>query len=741
MSRPVLTRIAACLTAGLLAAVAGPVAGPAHAVADETTPLSVRVDSLLPAEITANGTLDVTGQIVNESDETWTNLNVYLLTSPTPFTTSEELVEAQQSDPATEIGGRLTDPGLFEPVGDLPPGSSVDFALSVAREDLEITGEPGVYWLAVHVLGASGEGRDSVADGRARTFVPLMERDGPSTSMSLVMPLRAEVRRGPRGRLREVRAWHELLSAEGRLGRLLELTGTSVGLPVTWVLDPSVVDAARSVAQGNPPMSIAPTDDQADIDPMPGDNETDGSATASPEGGPTEDESQDVAPDDPGDDPAEESPEPSEEPEQATDWLDTFRRQSDQHTVLTVPYGGLDVASALGQGFGDLLAEATRRSSQAMAAAGVRSSPVVAPATGLLPRAALRRLEPETPVLLSDSAVPGSRATVVETENDHRVVLSRSSVKTGGPGPTPPYRALALRQRFLSEAAVHALSPQRGEPLVVSTPQLWDPGSDWRLAAFFSGFDVPWLRTVDLPTVTSTSVPPDRPLGAGSPELRYPQSEARDELPLANLLATEELVETGDVFADLLTRNDTVDEFLAGSAMLASSYRARKHPNASVEMARQTTAYVRSRMARVRVETPSFVTMSSGEGPFAITVVNDLDEPVTVGIDADTGSSELVIASPEPVSVGPGQRATVRLLATSTDIGLHSVSVVATNSNGHPLGDATTFNIRSSQVGLVIWVIMGLGAAVLFVAIGFRLVKRVRARRAAHDRLVTEGRR
>ena len=723
--RPVAARIAACLATGLLTVGLLTAAGSATAVAGRSTPLQVSIDSMSPASIPAEGDLTVTGQIVNRSDDMWTDLNVYLLTSPGPFTTRAELAEAQESDPASDIGGRLTAEELYDSVGDLAPGTSISYTLSVAREDLDLTGEPGVYWLGVHVLGATESGRVDGADGRARTFVPLVDNVGPRATMSLVMPLKAGVRREPDGRLRSLRAWQDLVSPEGRLGRLLQLSGTSVGFPVTWVLDPAVLDAATSVARDNPPLSTAPTDQGEETEPAdpaqsPGSSPSEGT-TGDPSEGPSAD------PDD------EEAPAPSEEAEQAADWLDTLRRQSEQHTVLTVPYGDLDVASILRHGFDDLYSQATELSTQTAADLGVETSPVVAPATGFLPKGVLPKLGRETAVLLTEAAAPDAPEPVVETERGLRIVLGNRAVEQGGPAPTPPYRALALRQRILSEAALHALSPDNQQPLVVSTPQLWDPGSEWRLAEFFAGLDASWLRALDLPTAAALASSPFLSSEGYDVELRYPRSEAQAELSIANLLATKELGETGAVFANLLTENDTVDESLAKSAMLSSSYASRGRRNASVVMARDTTARIRALMERVRVEAPSFVTMSSEEGPFAITLVNDLEEPVTVGVLAETGSSELVIASPDPVSLGPGQRASVRLRAASKGIGLHSVSLVPTNSKGQPLGNATTFNVRSSQIGLVIWVIMGLGAAILFLASATRIIRRVRSRRTAHS--------
>jgi len=118
--------------------------------------------------------------------------------------------------------------------------------------------------------------------------------------------------------------------------------------------------------------------------------------------------------------------------------------------------------------------------------------------------------------------------------------------------------------------------------------------------------------------------------------------------------------------------------------------------------------------------------MSSEEGTFAVTLVNGLEQPVTVGIKPRTGSPGLTITAPDPVTIGPGQRASVRLHASARDIGVHSVTLMATNAHGVPVSSSTRFNVRSSQVGLVIWIIMGVGAGVLLLASTIRIVRRVR---------------
>ena len=82
--------------------------------------------------------------------------------------------------------------------GRLDPGQVEDLYQADLRK--HITGAPGVYWIGVHVLGTSPEGRLDGIDGRARTFAPLVNK-GHDAQVSLVIPLRREVRYADDGTL------------------------------------------------------------------------------------------------------------------------------------------------------------------------------------------------------------------------------------------------------------------------------------------------------------------------------------------------------------------------------------------------------------------------------------------------------------------------------------------------------------------------------------------------------------
>ena len=708
-------------------AVAPAAAGPRTGVRAADTPadpLAVTIRTLSTAVVPTKGRVVVTGTITNRSRETWTDLKSYLVTSDVPITTRHDLDAAADDPSAAPTVSRITAAGRYDEVGDLRPGASTSYRISVPRSALGIGTAPGVYPVGVQVLGASSsDGRDSVADGRARTFLPLVPRGTPTTRLSLVVPVRGEVRRGAAGRLLDLAAWQRTLSADGRLDRLLDLSSPG-GAGLTWVVDPAVLDAAESVAQGNPEVDPGPTDPGGVLDqPSPT-----GTASATPSSGDT-DPSAGASGSDGSGGSGSDADEPSAEAAAARAWLDDFVRQAGTHTVATVPYGDLDVASVLTSRLTELYRSASELSAQSMSDHGIgNSTAVIAPDTGVLPPRALRRIDRDVPVLLSDRAFPDAKRPVVTQAGRAPVVLTDSDASSGGPTPTSRYGALAVRQRVLSDAALHALSGAAADaPLVVSTPTYWNPGPAWSEADFFAGLDQPWLQLVDLPTVATGT---GEARATRTPE--YPAADRRAQVPLANLLASQRLGETGTTYGRLLTQDVGVAGKLRRTGMLGSSMTARRTPEKVLAQVDSTTDYVRAQMQEVRVEGPSFVMMSGESGPIRVTLVNGLDVPVRVALRATTQGTDLTFSESDPITLGPGKRTAVGLQAHADDIGVHAVTLSATDDKGNPIGSLARFNVRTSRVSTVIWVIMAVGGGLLFLAIAVRLYRRIRRRRRTH---------
>ena len=766
---------------------AGPVpaAGAATAAGTGSAPLAVSIATLSPSTIPRSGSVQVSGTVTNRSKGTWTSLTAYLLTSRTPMTTSTQLAAATRTSATAEVGTRVVGTGLYERIPDLAPGASTTYRLSVPRDQLGISGRSGVYWVGVHVLGDSGDGTiDAVADGRARTFMPLVAAKTPSTSLAVTLPLRADVRRGVTGALRNPDRWERLLSAGGRLDRVLRLgeTGTQA---LTWLVDPAVVDAAGSVADGTtllggagsraggpargaggfgsshqtpsgspsgtttsstsgPTPSTPTPSTPTPSTPTPSSPTTTSAPSASASAPPTGSTPSPSPQDSTGPDV---DPTASPPVQAAQSWLSGLVTAGQTQQVAALPYGDLDVAAALRSTQRRLYPSAVRASRDTLATLGLSSQPIVAPASGLLPGVALGKVPAGTPVVLSPRAFPGRDTTLVGRGEGTPILLSDPGAAAGGPGPNDRVSALAMRQRILSEAALHATTSRSGEPLVVTLPRYWNPGADWETSDFFGGLSTSWLRLVSLADAGAT--PPSRAIpdagngtGAGTtttPMPTYPPEQRRAEIPFANLLSAGQLERSAQTYSVLVGRRRPVAAGMDKLALLGASLNARDRVERARVQVLGTAQLLRGQLRQVKVEGPGFVMMSSDNGPIQVTLVNDLDVPVTVGVKGSSLSGTVTITAPDPVRLGPGQRTSIRLKSVSGDMGVHAVRLIATNADGTPLGSRAQLTVRTSAVGQVIWFVTGAGALVLFAAILVRLWRRVSRRKATHGPRLAGG--
>ncbi len=702
-------------------------------------PLRVVIDRLRPAVVPTEGDLVVTGTVTNVSESTWSDNKVYLLTSTDPMTTEDEIDAAVASGDDIEIGDRLIAPGLFQLAPDLAPGDTARFRLVVPARRLLVSGEPGVYWLGIHVLGTDEDGRIEGADGRARTLLPLVP-DQASTRLALGMPFRRHVVRGADGTLLYDRLWAAQLRS-GRLERVRAFAASALpdpgedstepprrprrngaagtgaaaddapdGWPLTWLVDGALLDAADSLSAGNP--SIDLTSD--------GSNEV-----TAPDDEPSEEETAARAAED---DPAARA---------ATRWVDRFVADAERTSVLALPYGDLDVSAAADGTQGpEIVSIALDQARAVLAARGISSAPVVAPPSGYLSPEGLAVLDPDLRVVLARAAIPeeleqDDDPTVFAAPRGGALTASPSDEGIRGPGPGRTNGALAVRQRLLAEAAVHALSDQAAEPLVTVLPALWDPGRDWERAEFFDALTAqPWLDGVSLSSVVD-------PASVGAVTVRgddlvYPDEEVLAEVPAYAVAASAALVDRSLTLQDLLTDDAGLGERVDRQALLTSSVWSRAFPGVATQRARDAVTRVDDWLGGVTIRGPSFITMSSDSGTFQVTLVNGLDQAVTVGLSATVRGGPLQLTTPAPVDLPPGGRRPMRIEAEATDIGVHQVTLQPVSRTGRALGQASTLSVRSSKVGMILWFIMAAGGVALFGAITVRTVRRLLARRRRH---------
>lgn len=675
----------------------------AHRVPDGS-PLSVTLDRLAPSYVPERGPIRIDGSITNEDDQPWSAINVHAFISSAPITTPEALRDAARLAPDEPVGERITAPGTFDTLVSLDPGETAQFSLKVPRSALGVS-TPGAYWFGVHALGQSPEGRDAIADGRARTFLPLVPRTRRSVDTALVVPLRQRISYAADGSLENLAAWSNLLSPGGRLRSVVDF-GASAGLrPLTWLLDPALTDAVRTLTLGNPPRSIAPPSAE----------------TETPSGSPTPDDATSPEPS-PS---ATEEPSSEEDPDLAaaaaagTAWLDRLQEALGASQILALPYGDVDVAAAAERDT-SIYQRARARTGNVLDPWGLPTTPAVAAPGGYLNARGIDAVEKDTTVLVTDQMFPGGAPAVARTAGA-RLVSTSSAAATGGPGPDDPLAPVALRQRIVSEAALHLLSPER-RPLVVVLPQNWTPTG---ATGFFEGLDTGWLRLTTVADVSrraARAVPVD--------ELSYPPGQESRELDGANFTSAAALIKAGETLQNVLSGNTTVGSVVTDQALTSTSYASRPHPDAARAETDRSRAAIEEQLRSIVITAPRAVTLSSASGRFAATLVNGLDQTVTVSVEAQAEQS-LRVSVPESIEIGPNGRTTVLLNASAKTLGVHNVTLVVTDGNGTPLGSSDSVPIRSAQVSDVIWVILGTGVALLFGAIAVRLVRRVRAARKA----------
>jgi hypothetical protein len=730
VSRPVLLRAALgaaiALTAGFLATPPAATAADPRPPQDTEAypvpaaydaPLLVTIDALTPGEVPRKGPVVVSGTVINRDAETWTGISLYpfinagpdCTSCPPPATTAGELAEAAETDPESVVGSRIIE--VSDSVDELAPGAVQPYSIRVPRNLLPVS-TPGVYWFGVHASGASeSTPRDDFADGRARTFLPYVPRgrDGirGTVDTAVVVPLRYRIAHRANGKLSRPEAWREAFEVTGDLGGPLAFGSASAGRPVSWLIDPAVPDAARLLRRGNPQRALAP--EETDDGQGTGGEGTDGDPEATD--GQTEEP---------------EDAEPVAEGETAVaaaDWLDSLEVQLRGDEVLALPYGDLDM-SATPDRMPGLYPLSRDRVGTVLLSWEMPTVPVIASPGGYLDPSAIDGIDDDSTLLLTDRmfGAQGFRRgpPVVGEYGAHTIAVTSHGAASGGPGPDPRLGAVAFRQRVLAEAALRLLAPRPRHPLIVLVPHGVDAADG---STFWSGLDPDW---VNLTTVGDAT---DRPATEVDPDtLTYPDDQETAELPAAVYAEVEQLMEAGVTMQSLLEDAPTLAADVRDEALAGASYHYRVNPETSAYRLARSRRWIDRRLRSVRIEGPPAVTLSSADGSFAVTVTNHLDRTVKVRIAAESIDGAVEVDVGDPLVLAADSRTTIVLDAHHTRVGVRNVTLSITDVEGTPLGSSVEVPIRSGKVSEVIWVILGAGGGILFVAIVLRLVRRIRNR-------------
>lgn len=686
MRRGPATRAVASLLPGLVAVLVVPlltvvgVAEPAAAVDDSG--VSLRITGVSPTALSPGDEVTLSGFVTNGGDESWTSAQAYLVVPHSPFTTRQQVSDAVANE-TSYTGVRVVELDSIDEIGDLAPGDTRAFRVEVPYDDLDITGAEGVYPVGVQVLATAEDGtRSSTAIARATTFMPLIDGDSPAVPGGLVWPFVLPTLTDADGRLTGAAELADRVLPGGQLRNLLDQARTAPAAGTTLVLDPALLTALDDVAEDrNLPDDVALSDEQRSA---------------------------------------------------ARQFLTDVVALAQRVPTWILGYDRPDVLAIADSTERDaLLTAVDRATTTALAQFQLTGRQVSWPTrTGtradLLP---LLRGGGERPVIVTRSAVPDWEprlGTVVtrRTGSGPVPLLVDAGLDVGVPGT----RTVAtLRQRLLSEAAFASLerrgdSTSKADAVVLLDPT-WDPGRT-SAGAFSSAFDPDYVTPTDLDSLLAT----ERATYEGD----VPRTADADPLSRSQVASVEEIVRLSAVLADLVVDTDAVADSTARTVASLLAVGWRKDRTAGADVAEARLADVRSRLEGLSVEGPPAFTLSSSEGSFPLTVSNDTDESVRVGVRIETSNPALDVPDVDPVEVGAGER---RTLTVPIDVGDQTSSTFTARlitQNGTTVGGSDSFNVRSSRVGVALWVLMaGAGLFVLFA-----LTRRfLRGRRPGRDEL------
>jgi hypothetical protein len=119
------------------------------------------------------------------------------------------------------------------------------------------------------------------------------------------------------------------------------------------------------------------------------------------------------------------------------------------------------------------------------------------------------------------------------------------------------------------------------------------------------------------------------------------------------------------------------------------------------------------------------VTLTSQTGVISVNVVNELGQPVRVGVQLDPRNQARLSLRDVPVElIEAGSSTQINLRVTAATSGKFAVVAQLIDRSQHPFGNPRTLVVRSTQYGRVALAVTGIGAGALLLAVGIRITRR-----------------
>ena len=671
-----------------------------HRVAaeDEVEPVArVVIDTLAPATPEDGDTLRLRGRVISTARATLTDVHVQLRRASSPLASRRDVVAAFEAGlaPADGEPADVPLPGTRTLVAEeLPPGARRPFTLRVPVDSLGLTA-PGAYVIGIDVYAREAGAADEARMGVLRTFLPWFPSDAEVAPVRLtwLWPLVDWPARATDGTLLTDQTPLEL-SPDGRLDRLLDI-GQRFRSTVSWIADPALLQTAAAMSGGYQVSQ-------------------DGTLTV------------------------------GDREEQARRWLDTLGRATRGVGLRTVPYADIDASAVTRGGMSnDVVRAVTQGPGIAAAALGrpVEGDLYWAP-FGRIDRPALNVLSSAgvTDIVLSADAMPATdEATPTDGLATASLPTSVGTVRAvlTDPGLTAvldlPRRSssdvIVARQRFLAETAVLSQTLPAGQRDVVVAPSSvrWNAPASLLSPLLRATRSAPWLEGSTLAQLLAEPAPSaSRQRGGYGDRAREAELDPR---------YVERIARTGAdvaVFASVIDDPTGVIQPFSEALLRAGSSAWRSEPAVGDRLLTSIDAAITEETARVRVLSEGGITFSGDVGKVPITITNELDRSVTVGVVL-RGRPSLRLSS-EPLTgirIEPGRFASVDIDARVVGGDPLAVDVQLLSPDGTDYGRPARITVSSTAYArAAAWVVAAAFVAIaVFVVVG--VARRIRAAHAA----------
>lgn len=638
--------------------------------------VEVLIDSVKPVVPRAKSTLRIAGTISNGGDLPIEDPVVQLRLSPDPLNSRSEIPEVMEG--TTQRRGVVIPNTQKALPASIQPGQSADFKAKVKLSDLALSTNGAVYAIFVEVVSGF------TSRGWAATTVPWFPRSAEyePSGLSLLWPITQR----PSVASNALVIDPDLPGEFAAGGRLDDLLKAGSGAPVSWVVDTATLQTAATLADGYQVLTES------------GPESVDGSA-------------------------------------EAQEFSARLEQELASKPVSIPGYAVVDADAMQRAGLSSFVVRSTslpRVIGEAQLADANRSEVFLAPG-GRVDDDTLRVLVDAgvRTVVVSDRAMPPTQtlnytptgaAVLGADDGEVEFLLTDRQLdrEFSSDLATVEQRARA-KQAILSDLAMITLErPSEPRNVVALPPVIWDPGAAWAGDIVADVVKAPWIKLVQ-PADVNTG-----PLVERAPPI-YGRKARKSELPASYVERIAGLERRLDALTSVVDDPVGFGEDFATALQRSASGLWRDSAKERDAFLETISHQLDAEKQKVSVVSAGSVTLAGDNGILPLTIANELERDVTVGVELRTANQiRLLYDPPKPVAVKSSQKTGIEVPIRVVGSQPMEVSVVLTDAEGGFYDDSATLQLQSTASTRIAAVVAAVAASAFLVLVGIRLVRRRR---------------